>query len=102
MTTIARQERLTSVLLGPHVSEKTTAAGERLHQVVFKVRPDATKSEIKQAVELLFSVKVDAVTSARVRGKARRFGGRAGRRSDWKKAYVRLAPGHDLEFLSPE
>jgi large subunit ribosomal protein L23 len=102
MTTIAHQERLTSVLLGPHVSEKTTAAGEGLRQVVFKVRPDATKSEIKQAVELLFEVKVDAVKSMRVGGKSKRFGARAGRRSDWKKAYVRLAPGYDLEFLSPE
>ncbi|HEU4618138.1 MAG TPA: 50S ribosomal protein L23 [Gammaproteobacteria bacterium] len=102
MTTIARQERLMSVLLGPHVSEKSTAAAEGLRQVVFRVRPDATKSEIKQAVELLFEVKVDGVTSSRVSGKSKRFGTRSGKRSDWKKAYVRLAPGYDLEFLSPE
>jgi large subunit ribosomal protein L23 len=99
---VSRQERLTSVVIGPHVSEKTTAAGERLHQVVFKVRPDASKSEIKQAVEMLFDVKVERVAATRVRGKAKRFGQRSGRRSDWKKAYVRLAPGYDLEFMSPE
>jgi large subunit ribosomal protein L23 len=99
---VARQERLTRLLLGPHVSEKTTAAAEKLHHVVFRVRPEATKAEIKQAVELLFDVKVDRVVSTRVRGKVKRFGGRLGRRSDWKKAYVRLAPGYDLEFMSPE
>ncbi len=98
---IARQERLASVLLGPHVSEKTTAAAES-RQVVFKVRPDATKNEIKRAVELLFDVKVERVAATRVQGKVKRFGQRIGRRSDWKKAYVRLAPGYDLEFLSPE
>lgn len=102
MSAIAHQERLTSVLLGPHVSEKTTAAAESARQVVFKVRPDATKAEIKRAVELLFEVKVERVTSTRVRGKAKRFGTRLGRRSDWKKAYVQLAPGYDLEFLSAE
>lgn len=101
-TDLARQERLTRILLGPHVSEKTTAAAEAAHQVVFKVRPDATKREIKQAVELLFDVKVARVTATRVEGKAKRFGARRGRRQDWKKAYVRLAPGYDLEFMSPE
>ena len=102
MSALKAQERLTQVIVGPHVSEKTTAAGDRDHQVVFKVRPDATKSEVKRAVELLFEVKVDRVTVTRVPGKVKRFGTRRGRRSDWKKAYVRLAPGHDLDFLSPE
>lgn len=102
MSAMSHQERLTQIIVGPHVSEKTTAAADRDHQVVFKVRPDATKSEIKRAVELLFEVKVDRVTVTRVSGKTKRFGTRRGRRSDWKKAYVRLAPGHDLDFISPE
>ena len=102
MSALKSQERLTQVIVGPHVSEKTTAAGDRDHQVVFKVRRDATKAEVKRAVEMLFEVKVDRVTVTRVPGKAKRFGTRRGRRSDWKKAYVRLAPGHDLDFISPE
>lgn len=102
MSATTHQERLAQVIVGPHVSEKSTAAADSKHQVVFKVRPDATKLEIKRAVELLFEVKVDNVTVTRVTGKAKRFGMRRGRRSDWKKAYVRLAPGHDLDFLSPE
>jgi large subunit ribosomal protein L23 len=102
MSAMSHQERLTQVIVGPHVSEKTTAAADGAHQVVFKVRPDATKTEIKRAVELLFEVKVDRVTVTRVPGKTKRFGMRRGRRSDWKKAYVRLAPGHDLDFISPE
>lgn len=102
MSAAAYQERLTQVLVGPHVSEKTTAAADAANQVVFKVRLDATKAEIKRAVELLFEVEVERVTVVRVPGKAKRFGMLRGRRSDWKKAYVRLAPGHDLDFLSPE
>jgi large subunit ribosomal protein L23 len=102
MSATSHQERLTQVIVGPHVSEKTTAAAESAHQVVFKVRPDATKNEVKRAVELLFEVKVERVTVTRVPGKTKRFGTRRGRRSDWKKAYVRLAPGHDLDFISPE
>jgi large subunit ribosomal protein L23 len=102
MSASAHQERLTQVILGPHVSEKTTSAADKLNQVVFKVRPDATKNEIKRAVELLFEVKVENVAVTRVAGKEKRFGARKGRRSDWKKAYVRLAPGHDLDFISPE
>lgn len=102
MSASAHQERLTQVLLGPHVSEKTTMAADKLRQVVFKVRTDATKAEVKRAVELLFEVKVERVAITRISGKAKRFGTRRGRRSDWKKAYVRLAPGHDLDFISPE
>jgi large subunit ribosomal protein L23 len=102
MSAVSHQERLTQVIVGPHVSEKTTAAADSAHQVVFKVRPDATKGEVKRAVEMLFEVKVDRVTVTRVPGKTKRFGTRRGRRSDWKKAYVRLAPGHDLDFISPE
>lgn len=102
MSATNHQERLTQVIVGPHVSEKSTVVADSHRQVVFKVRPDATKAEVKQAVELLFEVKVDGVTVTRVPGKAKRFGMRRGRRSDWKKAYVRLAPGHDLDFVSAE
>lgn len=102
MSASAHQERLTQVLLGPHVSEKSTMAADGLRQVVFKVRPDATKAEIKRAVELLFEVEVERVATTRVTGKSKRFGLRRGRRSDWKKAYVRLAPGHDLDFISAD
>ncbi len=101
MSGVAHQERLMTVLLGPHVSEKSTNAGEN-NQVVFKVRRDATKREIRAAVEQLFEVKVLNVTVANVKGKEKRFSQILGRRSDWKKAYVRLAPGSDIEFLNPE
>lgn len=101
MSNVAHQERLMTVLLGPHVSEKSTNAGEN-NQVVFKVRRDATKREIRAAVEQLFEVKVLNVTVTNVKGKEKRFSQILGRRSDWKKAYVRLAPGSDIEFLNPE
>ena len=93
------QERLMTVLLEPHVSEKATLANERGNQVVFKVRRDATKTEIGKAVEMMFEVKVEAVQVAVAKGKAKRFGQMHGRRSDWKKAYVRLAPGQTIDFL---
>ncbi len=102
MSHLAHQERLMQVLLGPHVSEKSTTAAEGANQVVFKVRSDATKKQIREAVEALFEVKVDRVTVVSVAGKAKRFGQTMGRRSSWKKAYVRLAPGHDLDFLGTE
>lgn len=102
MSAAAYQERLAQVLLGPHVSEKTTAAADANRQVVFKVRTDATKNEIRRAVEWLFEVKVDGVTVVRVPGKAKRFGAVRGRRQAWKKAYVRLAPGHDIDFIGGE
>jgi len=102
MSAGSHQERLMQVLLGPHVSEKSTAASEKANQIVFKVRMDASKPEIRQAVELLFEVKVDSVAVTRMPGKVKRFGGAKGRRSAWKKAYVRLAPGHDLDFTGTE
>jgi len=102
MKAINQQERLMQVLLGPHVSEKSTTAAERRNQVVFRVRPDANKDEIRRAVELMFEVKVASVTVARLPGKRKRFGTFIGRRSGWKKAYVRLAPGHDINFVGAE
>ena len=98
MTIAARQERLMTVIRGPHVSEKTHMAAEK-NQVVLKVRVDASKSEIRQAVELMFEVKVEGVTVVNVKGKTKRFGQTKGRRNDWKKAYVRLAEGSQIETL---
>lgn len=95
-------ERLMTVLLEPHVSEKATLAAEQGNQVVFKVRRDATKAEIGKAVEMMFEVKVEAVQVAVAKGKTKRFGATLGRRSDWKKAYVRLAPGQTIDFLGGE
>ena len=96
------KERLMTVLVGPHVSEKTARLGDKNNQVCFRVRTDSTKKEIALAVEMMFEVKVDAVTTANVRGKAKRFGQTMGRRADWKKAYVTLAEGHDIDFLGAE
>ncbi len=96
------KERLMTVLVGPHVSEKTSAVGEQNNQICFKVRRDSTKKEIAQAVEMMFEVKVDGVTTVNVRGKAKRFGQTMGKRPDWKKAYVTLAEGHDIDFLGVE
>ncbi len=102
MSTTAHQEKLMQVLLGPHVSEKATALADGGNQVVFKVRTDATKSDIRQAVELLFEVKVQRVSVARMPAKDKRFGQRLGQRAGWKKAYVRLAPGQDINFVGAE
>lgn len=93
------QERLLKVLLAPHVSEKGARAAEAGNQVVFKVATDATKPEIKGAVEMLFNVKVRSVSVANVKGKRKRFSAMQGRRSDWKKAYVSLAEGQEIDFL---
>jgi large subunit ribosomal protein L23 len=95
-------ERLMTVLIGPHISEKTTRLGESDNQVVFKVRRDASKAEIKAAVEKMFEVEVKGVQVVNQAGKTKRFGGSPGRRSDWKKAYVSLAAGQDIDFLGAE
>ena len=92
------EERLMTVLLGPHVSEKTALSADRNNQHVFKVLPSAKKTEIKQAVEKLFEVKVAAVNTVNMKGKKKRFGMRHGKRSDWKKAIVTLEQGHDIDF----
>jgi len=96
------QERLMNILLAPHVSEKTTTLADQNRQFVFKVAVDATKPEIAKAVELLFEVKVDGVQVSNVKGKVKRFGQRLGRRVNWKKAYVTLADGQDIDFLGPQ
>ena len=96
------EERLLKVLLAPHVSEKSNRLTDRYNQVAFKVARDATKPEIKDAVELLFKVKVKGVTVLNVKGKQKRFGAQFGRRSDWKKAYVSLEAGHEIDFLAAQ
>lgn len=93
------QERLMQVLLAPHISEKSSAAADRNKQFVFRVVNNSNKSEIKGAVELMFNVQVDAVRTSNVKGKAKRSGRRIGSRSDWKKAYVSLKPGFDIDFM---
>ena len=96
MSAAAHQERLLTIIRGPHLSEKAHFAAEK-NQVVLKVRPDATKREIKQAVELLFEVRVEGVSTVNVKGKNKRFQMTKGRRNNWKKAYVKLAEGSSLE-----
>jgi large subunit ribosomal protein L23 len=95
-------ERNYAVLLAPHISEKVTNLGERSNQYAFKVARDATKSEIKAAVESIFSVTVEGVSTANVRGKQKRTVHGATRRNDWKKAYVRLKAGQNLDFAQSE
>ena len=102
MTATANQERLMSVLLGPHLSEKSTRMSELANAIVFRVRTDSTKQEVRKAVELLFEVEVEKVRIVNCRGKVKRFGQTLGRRQDWKKAYVTLAEGHDIDFLGNE
>ncbi|MBK1734957.1 50S ribosomal protein L23 [Halorhodospira abdelmalekii] len=96
------EERLYTVLEGPHISEKSTVIAESAGQLVFRVAPDATKQEVKEAVEKLFEVQVTGVRTARAKGKRKRFGRVNGRRRDWKKAYVTLVGGEDIDFLGAE
>lgn len=97
-TAVKPSERLINLLLAPHVSEKAARAGEKHNQYVFRVRTDATKPEIAKAVELMFSVEVEAVQVVNVGGKKKRFGASFGRRSDWKKAYVSLKSGQTIDL----
>jgi large subunit ribosomal protein L23 len=92
------QGRLLTLLLAPTVSEKATQIADKHAQVTFRVASDATKPEVKAAVELLFKVEVESVQVVNVRGKAKRFGAYAGRRRNWKKAYVCLKPGQEINF----
>ena len=94
----ARNDRLYAVLLGPVVSEKSTMIGEKHEQVAFRVKHDATKTEVKAAIELLFKVQVDRVSILNQKGKRKRFGRFEGRRGGVRKAYVRLKPGQEIDF----
>lgn len=96
------QERLLQVLLAPQISEKATFVADKNEQVVFKVASDATKPEVKAAVESLFKVEVKSVQILNVKGKVKRFGRSMGRRKDWKKAFVCLKPGQEINFAAGE
>ena len=93
-------ERLMTVLLAPVISEKATFIADKHSQVIFRVAPDATKPEVKAAVELMWKVEVDTVQIAIVKGKEKRFGRFVGRRRGWKKAYVSLKPGQEINFAT--
>ena len=95
---VQQQERLMQVILAPVVSEKSTFVADKHAQVIFRVARDATKPEIKAAVELMFKVQVESVKVANVKGKEKRFGRFNGRRNHWKKAYVCLKPGQEINF----
>lgn len=96
------KSRLMKVLAAPHVSDKAYRMGDDSNNVAFKVATWATKHEIKGAVELLFEVGVDSVRTVSMKGKKRRFGRIEGKTKDWKKAYVKLKPGHDISFIEAE
>ena len=100
MTSTVRynSERLAVVLLAPVISEKATQIGEKHNQIIFKVIADATKPEVKAAVEAMWKVEVDSVQIANVGGKTKRFGRFTGRRRGWKKAYVCLKAGQEINF----
>jgi len=93
------QERLMQVLLAPQISEKATWVADKNEQVIFRVASDATKPEIKAAGELLFKVQVESVQVSTVKGKQKRFGRSMGRRKNWKKAFVSLKPGQEINFV---
>jgi len=95
-------QRLFQVLLAPHVSEKTAIAAEMEGRHTFRIANNASKLEVRKAVEKLFEVDVRSVQIINVRGKSKRFGSAEGKRSDWKKAIVRLAEGQDIDFTGVE
>ena len=91
-----------SILVAPHVSEKSTRIADASNQITFRVRKDARKPEIRRAVEKMFNVEVVSVSVLNVKGKRKGMRGRKpGRRPNWRKAYVRLKPGHDIDFIGP-
>lgn len=94
------EQRIFQILRAPHISEKAAIVGDASNQHVFKVATDAKKEEIKQAVEQMFNVKVAKVRTVNVKGKSKRQGARMGKRSDWKKAYVSLEQGHEIDLAA--
>jgi|TARA_B110000037_G_scaffold106029_1_gene123189 large subunit ribosomal protein L23 len=92
------EERMYKVILGAHISEKATVIADESNQVTLKVSPDATRPEIRQAVEKIYNVKVENVTVLNVKGKVKRNMRGTSRKPSWKKAYVRLAEGHEIDF----
>ena len=97
-----RHDQIRSVLIAPHISEKTTNLNEKNQQIVFRVRLDSSKTQIKKAVEKLFNVKVSAVKTVSVKGKKKRSGIRTGSTKDWKKAYITLFEGQDIDLMGAD
>lgn len=97
-----RHDQIRTILIEPHVSEKTTLLNQENGQIVFKVRSDSNKKQIKKAVEEMFNVKVSSVKTVSVKGKKKRMGMRSGKTNDWKKAYIKLAEGQNLDFMNTE
>jgi large subunit ribosomal protein L23 len=95
-------QRIMNVLLAPHMSEKGALVGDKNHQYIFRVAPSATKPEIKKAVEFLFKAEVTSVQVLNMQGKVKRFRQKIGHRKSWKKAYVSLKAGQDINFTAPE
>ena len=103
MTAITKtQDRLLQVILAPLITEKATYIADKHQQIAFKVRTDATKLEIMAAVKLVFKVEVEKVATINVEGKTKRAGKGMGKRKDWKKAYVSLKPGQEINFAAAE
>jgi large subunit ribosomal protein L23 len=101
-TVSMKEERLLQIILAPVTSEKATMLADKQEQIILRVTPSATKPEIKAAVELLFKVQVEKVTVLNVKGKTKKFGRFTGTRSSWKKAFVCLKPGQELNFAAGE
>jgi len=97
-----RHDQIRTILIEPHVSEKTTLLNQNSGQIAFKVRSDSNKKQIKRAVEEMFKVKVSSVKTVSVKGKKKRMGMRSGKTNDWKKAYIKLEEGQNLDFLNTE
>ncbi len=97
-----RHDQIRTILIEPHVSEKTTLLNQNSGQIAFKVRSDSNKKQIKRAVEEMFNVKVSSVKTVSVKGKKKRMGMRSGKTNDWKKAYIKLAEGQNLDFMNTE
>lgn len=93
------QERLYQIVRRPHISEKTAGLADKQRQITFEVIVSASKAEIKAAVEQLFKVEVEAVRTVNVKGKSKKHGRTMGKRKDWRKAYVKLKEGHDIDFM---
>ena len=97
-----RHDQIRTILIEPHVSEKTTLLNQENGQIAFKVRSDSNKKQIKRAVEEMFKVKVSSVKTVSVKGKKKRMGMRSGKTNDWKKAYIKLEEGQNLDFMNTE
>ena len=97
-----RHDQIRTILIEPHVSEKTTLLNQNNGQIAFKVRSDSNKKQIKRAVEEMFKVKVSSVKTVSVKGKKKRMGMRSGKTNDWKKAYIKLEEGQNLDFMNTE